>query len=391
MTKKSVLASFAIAVFATPVFLGGCQLIEPQQHREDARTATESPKPHIESMSSLYEAARKEGDVFVMAFDPRDVNWMNAAFNEAFPGIRLHITSSLEHLPIIIGDVESSHPGIDVVLTSLMEGNALNDGGHLAPNDWTVFGVPANRIALDGKFSYTNNIVYTIAYDERRAGKNAHVAPNDPSKTNPIPATWSELLKPDYRGKLSSNPFVIARIAAGLGLSWGAAEAKRYAHELSENQDMIDQFGDARAYFLGESAPRVYYVGMASTVTEQWEKQGLGARYVVPEPVIMEQQGTAVLSTAPHPAAAKLLAGWLASEQGRNIRHREAQSSDLTSNSDDPLARELRARNVEIVYDTPETTGARAKLTKEVKPIFADNGPLLNLRLNLRKSADQPR
>jgi ABC-type Fe3+ transport system substrate-binding protein len=375
MTNKSVLASFVMAVVAAQVFLSSCQLIYPQQNKDDAQAATESPKPHIESMSSLYEAALKEREVFIMAFDSRDVNWMNVAFNEAFPGIRLHVASSLGHLPIIIGDVESNHPSLDVVLTSLMEGNALNDGGHLAPNDWTVFGVPANRIGLDGKFAYTNNFVFTIAYDKRRVGKNARVAPGDPSRTNPIPATWSELLKPDYRGKLSSNPFVIARIVAGLGLSWGATEAKRYAQALSENQDMLDQFGDARAYFLGESAPRVYYVGMASTVTEQWVKQGLPAGYAAPEPVIMEQQGTAVLATAPHPAAAKLLAGWLASEQGRKIRHREAQSSDLTSDSDDPLARELRARNVEIVYDTPETTGARAKLTEEVKPIFADNGP----------------
>jgi ABC-type Fe3+ transport system substrate-binding protein len=99
---------------------------------------------------------------------------------------------------------------------------------------------------------------------------------------------------------------------------------------------------------------------------------------VVPEPVIMEQQGTAVLTTAPHPAAARLLAGWLASDEGKAIRRREAESADLLPDSNDPLAQALHARNVEIVYDTSDTAAARAELEAAIQPIFAGS-PLTEL------------
>jgi hypothetical protein len=38
--------------------------------------------------------------------------------------------------------------------------------------------------------------------------------------------------------------------------------------------------------------------------------------------------------------------------------------------SNDPYAVALRARNVPIIYDTPETTGKRARLAESYQPIF---------------------
>jgi hypothetical protein len=88
----------------------------------------------------------------------------------------------------------------------------------------------------------------------------------------------------------------------------------------------------------------------------------------VPEPIVIEQQGTGVMATAPHPAAAALLAGWLASPESIAIRKRVADSAELLPDSNDELARELRARDVEIVYDTPETTALRGELAASIQP-----------------------
>jgi beta-lactamase regulating signal transducer with metallopeptidase domain/ABC-type Fe3+ transport system substrate-binding protein len=348
MAKKFILGGLAVAMVGVPVLLGTANA---------ASVAGAVPPADRASVAALYQAAQLEGEVTVMVMDPRDGYWLPTAFKEKFPGIQLRVIPVLGHLPQIIADAESGRPSLDVVMTSLMEGNTLDDAGFLANMDWTPFNVPASHIALNGRFAYTNNFVFTFAYDERRVGKQE------------LPQSWRELLGPQYRGTMSTNPFVMPRILAGLGLTWGPVEAERFARQIKD-QDMLNQFGDVKPYFLDESSPRRYFIGMVSTVTEQWEKQQVPSGYVVPEPVIMEQQGTAVLATAPHPAGARLLAGWLATEEAKAIRTREAQSADLLPGSSDPLAVALRTRGVPIIDDTPATTGERAKLAESYQPIF---------------------
>jgi beta-lactamase regulating signal transducer with metallopeptidase domain/ABC-type Fe3+ transport system substrate-binding protein len=348
MAKKFILGGLAVVMVGAPVLLGTANA---------ASVAGAAPAADRSSVAALYQAAQQEGEVTVMVMDPRDGYWLPAAFKEKFPGIEVRVIPVLGHLPQIIGDAESRSASLDVVMTSLMEANTLDDAGFLANMDWTPFNVPASHIGLNGRFAYTNNFVYTFAYDERRVSKQE------------LPTSWRELLGPQYRGMMATNPFVMPRILAGLGLTWGPVEAERYARQIKD-QDMLNQFGDVKPFFLNQASPRRYFIGMVSTVTEQWEKQQEPSGYVVPEPVIMEQQGTAVLATAPHPAAARLMSGWLATEEAKAIRTREAQSADLLPGSSDPLAVSLRARGAQIVYDTPETTGERAKLAESYQPIF---------------------
>jgi ABC-type Fe3+ transport system substrate-binding protein len=119
----------------------------------------------------------------------------------------------------------------------------------------------------------------------------------------------------------------------------------------------------------------MYYLAQVNTLTVQWDDQNLPSDYVVPEPILIEQQGTAVMASAPHPAAAALLSGWLASPEGVAIRKRVAYTADLLPDSNDELARELRSRGTEIVYDTPATTGLRGELAAAIQPLI---GPEYN-------------
>lgn len=358
MSKKLLLTGLVLAITAGPLILGGRAATQAAQPSGTLR-GTDHP-----AVEALYQEALREREVSIMVMDPRDAGWMREAFAKTFPGVRLRVMSGLGHLPMVIADAESGRPTLDVVLTSLMEVHALGANGLLATNDWAAFDIPGSRVRLDGRFADTNNIVFTLAYDERRVGKTVAA----------IPTRWRDLLDPSYRGIMSTNPFVMTRISAGLGLSWGAEEAERFAQELTGSQDVLNRFGDALPMFLDENADRVFYLGMASTVTEQWESQELPTGYVMPEPVIMEQQGSAVLANAPHPSAARLLAGWLASDEARAIRSRESQSADLLPGSGDPLAQKLHARNVEIVYDTPENVAQRLRLAEAFNPIFYGPG-----------------
>jgi ABC-type Fe3+ transport system substrate-binding protein len=210
-----------------------------------------------------------------------------------------------------------------------------------------------------------------VVYDSRRVGENATIPPANPDNPNRIPATWLDLLDESYAGKISTNPFVLPRAIAGLGTVWGVGAAEDYARRLAEDQQLLASFGDTKMFFLDETRPQMYYLAQVNTVTEQWETQNLTTDYVVPEPIVIEQQGTGVMATAPHPAAAALLAGWLASPESIAIRKRVADSAELLPDSDDELARELRARNVEIVYDTPATTALRGELAASIQPYIS--------------------
>lgn len=370
-----------LALTCSGLLLGGCEGTAPEAlsgetaQRSNGETAQGTGPVSFDgsSLRSLYDAAAAEGEVFVMAFDPRDVEWLGPAFREAFPGIDVRVSAALGHLPLVIHDAQSPSPVIDVLLTSLMEARTLADGGHLAYMDWSIFDVPSSHIGLRGHFAYTNNIAYTVAYDERRVGSSAAPSAGGDAQPARVPATWAELLQPEFRGRLSTNPFVMTRVAAGLGLRWGAEEAETYGRTLRDEQELLIRFGDATQYFLDDTRDHTYYLGMVSTVTEQWEAQGLPTGYVVPEPVVMEQQGAAVMAGAPHPAAARLLAGWLASDEGRAIREREAKSADLLPGSDHPLALELQARGSEIIHDTPDNALERAELAATLQPLFTES------------------
>src|SRR5690606_16462358 len=213
-----------------------------------------------------------------------------------------------------------------------------------------------------GWFAYTNNFVFTVAYDRNRAGEIIPEAPRGSPLNRPIPSTWRELLQPEFKGLLATNPAMIKRLVAGLGTAWGPYEAEAFARDLMTNQQMLVQFGDAALIMLDGNKSYPYYIGMAHTATELWVRAGLPIRYVVPEPVIMEQQGPAVFATAPHPAAARLIAGYLASPEGIAAREKYSYSVDLRPESSEPMAVALREQGRDIVYDSPATARDRARL-----------------------------
>jgi beta-lactamase regulating signal transducer with metallopeptidase domain/ABC-type Fe3+ transport system substrate-binding protein len=369
MRKKSLLASVSIAAILGPMLLGGCE----QREGTDgggvgASTSEWRNSPYV---ADLYEQALAEGEVVIVGFDRRGVNWMEEAIPLEFPGITVQVIANLEHLRAINSRLASPVPlPYDIAQTSLMEARALNDGGRLAAVDWSEFGVPEDRVVPGAWFAYTNSFVFTVAYDRARVPDRAVPDSAGGVQAPPPPSTWQELLQPEFKGRLSTNPFMMSRLVAGLGIAWGADEAEAYARELAGNQEMLVRFGDAALIMLDEDMNYPYYVGMANTGSELWVRAGLPVRYVVPEPVIMEQQGSAVLASAPHPAAARLIAGYLASPEGIAARQRYSYSTDLRADSSDPEAVELRAQADSIVYDTLADATERLTLFEAARSIF---------------------
>ena len=69
--------------------------------------------------------------------------------------------------------------------------------------------------------------------------------------------------------------------------------------------------------------------------------EGLPVGFVVPEPVIVGQFGASVMAKAPNPNAARLMAGYLASVDGKRQREKATYQSDYGPTADNALARKI--------------------------------------------------
>jgi hypothetical protein len=65
---------------------------------------------------------------------------------------------------------------------------------------------------------------------------------------------------------------------------------------------------------------------------------------------------------APHPNAGRLLAGFLASPEGKAARLAATSQADYGATSDNPLAKELHSGKLQVVWDTPDNMAAREAL-----------------------------
>ena len=64
---------------------------------------------------------------------------------------------------------------------------------------------------------------------------------------------------------------------------------------------------------------------------------------VVPQPVVVGQFGATIMKNAPHPNAARLLAGFLASPEGKAARLQATSQADYGPTSDNEFAKALHS------------------------------------------------
>jgi ABC-type Fe3+ transport system substrate-binding protein len=83
---------------------------------------------------------------------------------------------------------------------------------------------------------------------------------------------------------------------------------------------------------------------------------------VVPEPVVVGQFGVTIMKNAPRPNAARLLAGFLATPEGKAARLQMTSQADYGPTSDNELAKKLHSGKLQVVWDRPDNMAAREAL-----------------------------
>ncbi len=308
-------------------------------------------------IKALYEAAKKEGEVVVWGTAAREIDWLPKAFNATFPGIQVKLMADNTITTKAIAEARAGRHSVDLMSTSLSLVLQLDERKLIKQMDWQTFGVPATHTALDGRMGYTHNMAYTVAYNKDK------VKPED------LPKNWADLLDPRYKGKVVANQFLLPRMVGALALAWGEEKTAQYARDLRANADIM-QTNAPREPFL-QSGERLYAAAEVDSFPKLWARDGIPVGYVIPEPVVTAQFGVVVMDKAPNPAAARLMAGWMASAEGKKEREKNVFQIDYLPGSDNPTAKRIHASGAQVILDTPELVAKRDELMRKIAPIVS--------------------
>jgi iron(III) transport system substrate-binding protein len=299
-------------------------------------------------VQELYAAAKREGQVIIWGTQRREVEWIPAAFEKVFPGIKVQFLGDNDIAVKAIAEARAGRHQIDVYQNSLTGTLPVVQRDLLANVDWSPFTIDRRNIAFGGKMAYTSNVVYTVAYNNKLA------------KETDAPKNWTDILDERYKGKGASSTFLLPRLIGGLGLAWGEDKALQFARDIVAKTNLL--LTRAPRESLLQSGERLYAFGEIDSLIRAVAAEGLPVSQVVPQPVVVGQFGATIMKDAPHPNAARLLAGFLATPEGKAARLQATSQADYGPTSDNPLARDLHSGKLEVVWDTPENMVAREAL-----------------------------
>lgn len=290
---------------------------------------------------ALVAAAKREGTAtFYVAMEPKQLEAMMARFESQY-GFKIQFLrlESDKLPPRVITEDRGGLHNVDVVACPDLQLNELKRAGLLAQ-----LRARENRDLLAGTFDpegYYSGVyldMESIAYNPVRV-KAAGLKP---------PKTWDDFATPPWRGQFSLYATGFEWYAA-LKRFYGKAHTDALLRALAANQPRLVT-GHTLAISLAIDGEVLATVNTFSYSALLSKDAGAPIELVNPTPTVIEPFAVAVMKTAPHPNAARLLAHWLLSrdtqEWIKNTLHRAAARKDVKN---DP--RMLNAQTRYIVSD----------------------------------------
>ena len=318
---SAVCAVALLAVGATSVFAGGTTEKAPAAASGSTGTISASSSGS-QGMEALIAAAKKEGELTVIALPHDWVNYgeMISTFAKKY-GIKVNELnpngSSGEELQAIRANKDNKGPQApDVVDVGLAFGPEAKAAGLLQPYKVSTWAsIPEN--VKDPEGYWYGDYYGVLAFEV-----NADVIKD-------VPKDWSDLLKPEYKGKiaLAGDPRTATQ-----GILTVAAAALANGGSFDNTAPGLAFFAKLNA--LGNFVPVVATPGTVDSgetpITIRWDYNALSNRdqtagnpkidVVVPESGVLAGVYVQGISAyAPHPAAARLWEEFLYSDQGQLI------------------------------------------------------------------------
>ena len=345
---ERLLPTGGLLVGTIALISGLCATVEAQQ-----------PWHESAAVRSLYEAAKKEGSVTVWGTAALEVEWIPEAFGKMFPGIEVKYLGENDITTKAVAEYRAGRYEINVFMTAYTAGRPLLERNMYKKVDWSIFGLKPDEIVFDGRAGLTHNLVYSVIYNTRL------VKPDD------VPKSWQDLLDPKYKDKMVASTFLLPRLIGGLGLVWGEEKMLQFARDIMKTGILTTRSPPQN--FL-QSGERLYAIGNFESQAKMWARNGLPVEAVILEPFLIPQFYVAVMEKAPHPNAALLLAGYLATPEGKAAGKAHHFEGDYRKGSPDPVAQMIEKSGAPALYFEVSHIKRSDELTNKANSITAGQG-----------------
>ena len=312
-------ARTAVALLAATTFasLSACAPPEKKSDSNSSGAATAASAADLGGMDALVTAAKKEGQLNVIALPP---DWANygeiiKAFGDKY-GIKVNSAQP----------DGSSQDEINAAAQLKGQGGApdvFDLGGAVATANTAMFApykvatfadVPDNLKDANGAWVNDYGGYMSIGYDSGKV---------------PAPTSVADLLKPQYKGKVALNGDPTQAGAAFSGVVMAALGNGGSADDIASGVEFFSKLKKAGNFLPVDPTPATVESGQTPVVFD-WDylnvaqgaklKGKIDWKTVVPANAVLGSYYVqAINKDAPHPAAARLWEEFLYSDQGQNL------------------------------------------------------------------------
>ena len=309
----------------------------------------------------LYDAAVQEGELVVWGPTTDTISkYYPEQFGKAFPGVRLTGLSDNQAPSKLLTEIATGRYDADALWWPYTGALPLLERGWLAQfseAELAAFDVKVEEADFDRRALRTANLVYGLIYDTRR------VQPNE------LPATWDDLLKPRWQGRVAGTSLLVPFLVAGVGMINGEAWALDYARKLRDLKVTMvpDQVISLDMLLRGE---KDLLVNSPAFALERKTTYHEPVEWHAVEPTFATQHVAVVLDKAAHPNAARLWALWAASAEGQKSMDLGAFEVSARPEAPTTQARLLRDAGVGVTFERADMVTSRLALYNKVRPVL---------------------
>jgi ABC-type Fe3+ transport system substrate-binding protein len=308
------------------------------------------------AVKALYGKAKAEGEVVIWAPVQSEVDWVETEFPKRFPGIVVKGNGDLQAATKLIAEARAGRHSVDVWHNSLGGMLEVEKRGLFDKVNWQPYGIDQDRVLFDGEGLAIHNFIYSTLYAK------------DFVKDSDVPRTWDDLLDPKWKRRMVSQDFLFPRLMAFLSLAWGEARAEKWGRAMLNEQQLL-VVNSPREGFL-KTGERVLAVGDAVNQAFQYAESGVPTGYTVLDVVPAVQFMVSPMKASPHPNAARLLAAWLATDEGLALREKFVHGFSIRPGSKSALAEQIRRADAKIVLEDVATMAQRAELYRKFSALI---------------------
>lgn len=261
-------------------------------------------------LKALEESATKEGAVtwYTGQVDAEKAEKLGKAFTARYPGIRVSVirtTGQVAYQRLLL-EIKNKTPQCDMFSTTdISHMPALKERKELLPySPTTAEGlVPAFKTLSDPGWWYvTNASRYFIMYNTNK------IKPED------APKKWTDLLLPQYKGKVAVGHPAFSGCTGAWALSLKKVYGWEFFEKLAKNNPRVGRSA-IDPVTLMSAGEAVIGPASANTAYQALDK-GNPVQVVHPEDgLVVCVTPSGIPANAPHPNAAKLFMEWLLNEE----------------------------------------------------------------------------